>query len=456
MASTLSLSASGLRGRVGEGLGPPAVHRYAAALGTYVDGEPVVLGRDTRRSAPMLAQAAAAALRSCGCRVWDVGVAPAAFVQYLTGKLGAGGLLVTGAHHPGGWMALLPLGRSGACASPIEGQNLIELYHAQRFRQLRYGGIGGVSPVPPEWEEKYLDQLCARLDTAGIAKAKLTVVADFCNGAGSNLGKRFADRLGLKLIAINDREDGVLPHDPEPRPRASVQVQALMGPLGADAGFVFSSDLERLAIVTDDGETLSEEYTYPLIADHFLARRGALTEPVNVVANLSTTRTLEHVVSAHGANLVKSAVGAPAVLDRMYDTHAVLAGEGCGSIALGADYPYYDGLLMMGLFLEALALNGHTARQRVDRLLRYAIVKRQISCPVVAAYSLVNRLRQLYPDLEPDDTDGLRFDWPEGWVHLRVSQTERSLRLIAEWPDMETARRKAGEVQAGLERMVAE
>jgi phosphomannomutase len=452
MAANLSLGVSGMHGLIGSGITPQNAIRYASAIGTYLDGGPVVVGIDTRTSSAMLRHAAFAALMGCGCEIHDSGVCPSPVLQHLVRELGAaGGLLIGAGHHPAEWNALIPISASGAYASPLEAQSLLELYHSQDYRLGTWRDAGSVRPVPAAMKRAYVDTVFARVDAGAIREARLTVVADYCNGSGGDLGRELLGRLGVRCVAINDRGDSFLPHDPEPRPRASVQARALMAPLDADAGFVFNSDMTRMAIVSDSGETLSEEYTLPLLADHVL---GSLREPCTVVTNVCTTRTLDDVVRRHGSELDKTAVGQAQVVDRMLELRSPLAGEGCGSVAYGGGTYGYDGFLMMALFLEALASSEVSATDLARRLRRFHLVKRKILCPVSHAYSLIHRLPDRFPDAAQSEFDGLRFDWDAGWVHVRHSKTEPAIRLIVEWETPRGAIEMADRFRALIEREI--
>ena len=260
----------------------------------------------------------------------------------------------------------------------------------------------------------------------------------------------FASELGLEMVAINDKYNGFLPHDPEPRPRASMQVQALIEPLNADIGFCFNSDMSRCAMVTEDGETLSEEYSFPLVANHILAQES---DPATVVTNISTTRALDDVVSRHRATLIKCPVGQSTVIDKMQESKAILAGEGCGSVAYSKHQPAYDGWMMMAKVLEAMALNEATSSELVTNLNRqYNIRKRRIFCPTAKSYSVIHQLRDAFPDAEINDMDGLRFDWEDGWAHIRPSNTSPIVRLIVEWKGKEAAIEKLNEFSSHVER----
>jgi phosphomannomutase len=450
---SLRLGTSGMRGRVGAALTPALAMDFASALGTYLDGGSVVVACDTRFSSDMFRNAVISAMMGCGCNVLDAGIASAPELHFYVPHLDAdAGLLIGGGHHPGGWNALVPLSRTGAVFNYAQLQELLDVYHSHRYRWAGWSATGHVSVVPGDVREAFLDAVCARLDRDAIAAADLTVVADFCNGSGTRITQRFGARLGINLISINTIASGVLPHSPEPRPRSSQQVQSLIAPLAAEIGFVFNSDMSRAALVTSSGETLSEEYTFPLTAELVLARAA---QPLRVVTNCCTTRTLDDIVARHNGKLHKTKVGESFIIDRMIELHADLAGDGSGSTAFADHLFGFDNLMMMGVVLEALATQRRGSAELAQTLPRYHIIKRAIPCPSAHAYTLLRSVRDHFADAELSEEDGFRFDWPDGWIHLRASMTEPIVRMIVEWKSREVAEDKALYVRGLLERLVA-
>jgi len=449
----LRLGTAGMRGEIGSGLTPPLAINLAAALGTWIGGGAVVVGCDTRNSSPMLYNAVVSALLGCGCRVYDAGVCPAPLLHFLVPYLEAdAGILIGAGHHPANWNALVPLGSNGAYLNRIQVQELLDVYHSGEYSYCDGARLGRVKPVPEGAMDVYIDRLLAPIDIGAIAAAEYTVIADFCNGSGSIMGPALANRLGIKMISLNDTLSGVLPHDPEPRPRSSSQVQSIMAPLQAAAGFVFNSDVSRIAVVSDDRETLSEEYTYPLVAQHVLCRRPA---GQIIVTNPCSTRTLDDIATRYQGEVVKTKVGQAFVVDAMVETGAVLGGDGSGSVAMAGGVRGYDSFLAMALLLEAMAVNRTRMSDLASALPRYHLNKRKIPCPPATAYKMLRSLRNMIGDARVSEEDGLRFDWRDGWVHLRSSATEPVIRMIVEWKTREEAEDKAMQMQGLLERLVS-
>jgi phosphomannomutase len=225
-----------------------------------------------------------------------------------------------------------------------------------------------------------------------------------------------------------------------------------MKPLKADIGFVFNSDMSRSAIVTDVGETLSEEYSFPIVADHVLSKSPPESA---VVSNCCTTRTLDEVVAARGGVLYKAKVGQSHTIDKMFETSAVLAGDGSGSVAIAAGVPGFDSFALMILVLESMAASGLKSSEIAEKLPRYEIIKRSVPCPSAHAYSVLRSLRGSFPDAALSEDDGLRFDWKDGWVHLRASMTEPIVRMIVEWKGREEAEDMAMRISSMIERLVS-
>ena len=449
----LRLGTAGMRGEIGSGITPILAIDYASALGTYVDGAPVVIARDSRFSSPMLKEAAAAALMGCGCDVLDAGVCPAPAMQFLVSRLGAkAGLLIGAGHHPANWNAIVPISDSGAYMNETQTQSLLDIYHSHLFKRAGFADIGREFQVSDSDLEAYLDNLCAVLNVDLIASSNFSVVMDLCNGSGCRLHARFAKRLGIDGIPVNDEISGVLPHDPEPRPRSAAQVKSLIRHLNADAGFVFNSDISRVSVVTDDGETLSEEYTFPLAVDRMVSREFGSAS--TIVTNSCTTQTLDDVAAERGAVVDKTRVGQSPIIDRLLEIGADAAGDGSGSFAMADAGPAFDGFLAMGMILESMSANSATSSELSALLPKHHLRKLKVTCPSSRAYTLLRNLSEHFPDAVCSEIDGHRFDWPDGWIHFRAAMTEPIIRVIIEWRTKEEADDRALRVRGLLERLV--
>lgn len=442
----------GLRGRIGDSLSPEMVIDFSCAFGTFTDGGRILLGRDTRISSPMLHASVVAGLLSTGCEVLDFGICPAPVLQFAVERHGAAGAVcISGGHTRMGYNALTLIGSNGAYLEPVGGEVVLDIYHARDFRRCAWDRQG-VCRVVDDFLPAYLAALEAALDTAAIRKAGLTVLIDPVNGAGCRYLQPFAERLGIKLVAINADESGYMAHDPEPRPRNAKQVSSLIGYVKGDIGFVLSSDVGRVALVSEDGETASEEFVLPVVARHVLAR-----SPGVLVTNCCTTRMVDDVAALRGTRVVKTPVGQAFIMAGLADESGVIGGEGNGSVALPSFSRAFDGFLAMGLVLEAMAQSGRRASELLAQLPRYHIVKRQLYGEPHRCYRALETLQadgEWVGDGRLDATDGIRLDWDDGWIHLRASQTEPMIRIISESASRPMAAERAAVAARRLESLL--
>jgi phosphomannomutase len=440
---TLRLASFGMRGFVGKSLTPRAAMDFAAAFGTFVDGGRVLLGRDTRYSSPMFHSAVAASLMSCGCEVLDFGICPTPVIQFSVKPYAAAGAIsISGGHNQMGWNALTLIGADGAFLEPSAGESVLDAYHATDFLLRDATHIGTVVPTA-DFFEPYLKALAAMVDREAIRRAGYTVLIDPVGGAGCPYLEDFAREFGLRLVAINGEPSGYLAREPEPRPRSALQMASFIRHVKGHAGFVLSSDMGRLSLVSETGEPLSEEYTLPLVARHVLKRRVG-----PVVTNICTSRMVEDVAASAGAPLVKTPVGQAYVVARMIDESAPVGGEGSGGVAVSGFSRAFDGFLVMALILEHMAVTGEPLSAVVRSLPRYQQVKRSTPCRSLVGYQLIEHLAAAADRFAPDSidmTDGVRFDWEDGWLHARVSHTEQLIRVISEARSRQVAEGRAEE-----------
>jgi phosphomannomutase len=437
----LRLASFGIRGFVGESLTPKAVMDFACAFGTFVEGGRVLVGRDTRYSSPMIHAAVVSSLVSCGCEVLDFGICPTPLLQFSARPCGAAGAVsISGGHNGMGWNALALIGPDGAFLEPVGGETVLDIFHAGDFLKAGHNAMGEVR-AHTGFAGPYFEALVLQVDAAAVRARNLTVLIDPVGGAGCPFLEAFARHLGFNLVAINAQPSGYLAREPEPRPRSALQMASFIRYVKGDIGFVLSSDMGRLSIVTEVGEPVSEEYTFALIARHVLGRRQG-----PVVTNCCTTRTIDDIASARGVPVIRTAVGQAFILSALADEQAVIGGEGSGSCALPEFSRAFDGFLMMGLLLEAMALRGATISALLGELPRYHIVKRRIPTAARSAYQALDAIRERIGELGEgrlDFTDGLRVDWEDGWLHVRPSHTEQIMRVISESTSRATAEARA-------------
>ncbi|MGD2295059.1 MAG: phosphoglucosamine mutase [Candidatus Aminicenantes bacterium] len=423
----LKIGISGVRGIVGDTITPELVMDFACAFGTFLRTGKVLVGRDTRISGPMLHSAAISALLSTGCDVIDLGICPAPILQYLVKKKRTrGAVSISAGHNDAEWNALTFIDAEGTYLNEFQGEEILDLYHLEKFRKASAEKLGMLT-VSQDHFQTYFKALRNFLDVDKIKKTRFKVVIDACNGGGAGIIDLFCENLGCELIPVNNTPDGYFPHDPEPRPRYGSEVASIIKITGADIGFLLNSDVSRVSLVTETGETLSEEYTFPLVADYYLKNN-----PGTVITNQSTSRKIEDVAERHGCRVLRTRVGQSYIIQSLIYEEAVLAGDGSGSAALRKFQPAFDGFLTMGLILESLAAEEQTASEKARKLPKYHIIKHKVYCPPHKAHSLVGRVRKLYSRSQTDLLDGVRVETKDGWIHVRTSATEPMIRIISE------------------------
>jgi phosphomannomutase len=437
----LKIGIAGVRGIVGQTITPELVLNFACAFGTWLDGGTVLVGRDTRRTGPMLHSATLSALISTGCSVLDMGIAPTPVLQFMVRALRAsGGVSISAGHNSKDWNALTFINREGTYLNSFQGEEVLDLYHLGQFARMPVEKLGIVEPLR-DYLAIYLDALGAFIDVESISHASLRVVVDCCNGAGAGLVDELGRRLGCEMIAVNNEQSGYFPHDPEPKPRNAQQVASVMGVIGADAGFLTNSDVSRVSLVASREEAFSEEITFPLVAKSYLERK-----PGPLVTTLMTSRIIDDIAAAMNCPVVKTRVGQSHVVEAMLLEDAVIGGEGSGGVAVAAFQPAFDGFLTIALVLEAMAKSTMALRDLAAGLPRYHMVKEQVPCPLPRAYSIVNEVRKHYPGDWVETSDGLRLDSESGWIHIRASATEPLVRVYIEDTSKERAGEKAEEI----------
>ena len=437
----LKIGISGVRGIVGESITPRLVMDFAGAFGTFVNAKPVLIARDTRISGPMLHAACVSALLSSGCSVLDLGVCPTPILQLLVKPLRAmGGISITAGHNDIRWNALTFVSRDGTYLNSFQGAEVLDIYHLGKFKKVTTDHLGRIKDTERA-VDTYFEILGTFIHSASVAQAGLKVVIDACNGAGAPFLGRLAETLGFELIPINHEPNGFFPHDPEPRPRNAQQVVSIVKAVGADVGFLLNSDVSRVSIVTEMGESLSEEFTFPLVANDFLKDRCG-----PVITNLSTSRMIEDVTRSRDCPLIRTKVGQSYAIQSLLQENGVMAGEGSGGVALAKFQPAFDGFLTMGAILEAMARRGKKISELVEELPRYHIVKEKIYCPQTKIHSVVNEVKRFFHKHDLDTSDGIRVEDKHGWVQVRTSGTEPMIRIISEDRAKDRARQRADEV----------
>lgn len=432
-------SVAGVRGVVGESLTPELVTRFATAFGTFRNAGTIVVGRDTRVSGVMLKHLVFGGLMSAGCKIIDIDVAPTPTAALMVKELGAdGGVVISGSHNPAEWNALKFFNEQGMYLNETQWHQLQDLFYQGTFRTVNWEGLQDVEPYTKAYEV-HIRRVLKAVPPERIRKARLRVVLDSCNGAGSVITPLLLEKLGCEVVPMHCDPTGVFPHNPEPVFINLGDLCEAVPKTGADVGFAQDADADRLAIVDERGHFLGEEYTLALAARHVLRHRRGL-----VVTNLSTSRLVEDVAREMGARVVRTRVHEIHVAERMRTESAVIGGEGNGGVIDPRVHLTRDSLAAMALILEELAETGKTISELAAELPRYVMRKCKVPTTYTAAMNTLTDIKNRYqPEadagrLRIDYTDGIRLDWEDSWVHVRPSGTEPALRVICE---AETAER---------------
>lgn len=424
---TLKISISGVRGVIGESLTPILLTRFAQAFGTYVGARTIVIGRDPRTSGEMVRKAVIAGLLSSGCRIIDIGVCPVPTIQLLVCHHRAhGGIAITASHNPAEWNALKFIGRDGFFLNTGQAHELLDIYH-----QGEYTRVGGAEMREVVEQSGATDlHIQTIVDAVGrlpVLKRKLRVVLDACNGAGSLAGPKLLEALGAEVFTINVTPDGSFPRPAEPLPENLDDLCAAVKTHGADVGFAQDMDADRLAVVSEEGVAIGEEYTLLLATLNVLGKT-----PGPVVANLSSTSALAEVVSRFGCRLFQSKIGEVNVTEEMQKQGAIIGGEGNGGVIYPRVNFARDSLVGIALILHLLAETGQSVTELVSSLPRFAMIKEKMACPSDKISAILRVLRQEYAAQPMDLRDGVKVTLPDGWFLVRGSNTEPIIRVIAE------------------------
>ena len=446
---------SGIRGTIGgrgaDCLNPQNAVSFTAAFAALLKAEfpetplVVVVGRDGRISGPVLQDLVTATLRSMGVSVVDVGLSTTPSVEMAVPYHKAhGGIILTASHNPREWNALKLLNASGEFISSAAGKKLLEIAETGNFNFAGVMDLGQTS-CDTESIQRHIASILAHplVNKSAIAAAGFKIGLDAINSTGALAVPALLDALGVRLAhGINMDVTGDFAHNPEPLPAHLSQLSSLVSDNNLDLGISVDPDVDRLAFVCEDGTLFGEEYTLVAVADYVLSKRKG-----NTVSNLSSSRALRDVTIAHGGQYHASAVGEVHVVARMKETNAVIGGEGNGGVILPDLHYGRDALAGIALFLSLLAEKQLRLTELRARYPQYEIVKEKIDLnPGMQLSSVLDSIKEAFKGDQMDETDGVKIDFPEGWVHLRPSNTEPIIRVYAESTGIQEAKRLANRV----------
>lgn len=430
---TLIMSVSGVRGLVGKTMTPILAAELGAAWGSHLGGGSVVVGRDSRPSGSMLQCGLVSGLMACGCEAIDLGIVSTPGTALMIRETGAaGGVVLTASHNPAEWNGVKFLTAQGCAPPPEDAEKVFARYRARDFAYKDHTGVGR-RRNDDSTHERHVGRVLSVVDVDRIRQRRVRVVLDSVNGAGGLGGRLLLERLGCEVFHINAEANGRFAHTPEPTAENLVDLCDVVLKHRADVGFAQDPDADRLAIVDNTGRYIGEEYTVALAGKHLLAKR-----PGPIAVNLSTSRMIDDLAAAAGATVYRTAVGEANVAAAMIAHGCILGGEGNGGVIDPRIIAVRDSFAGMALVLELLAYDSRPLNQIVDDIPAYVMLKRKYDLSRERIDAWLARMRGS-ADGHVNNSDGIRIDWPQGWVHLRASNTEPIARVIAEAADARTA-----------------
>jgi len=431
----LIVSVSGVRGIVGRGLTADVAARFGAAFGSTVAGKRVVLCRDGRPSGDMLRHAVIAGLLELGCTVEDIGIAPTPTCGFAVRQLqAAGGIQITASHNPAQWNGLKMFGADGAVQSAENGAVVRGLYESNDFARPAWDGIG-TSRVPPAVEGDHARAVLDTVSVATVASQAFRVFLDANAGAGGPLGTQLLQDLGCAVVEYECTPTGRFAHPPEPIPAHLTDVAPWVASSESAVGFVLDPDSDRLALIDETGTCISEEVTLALAVKYRLRR-----DKGSVVINMSTSRMVEDIARDAGCDCLRSAVGEANVVGLMRERNAIIGGEGNGGVIDPRVGWVRDPFVGMAFILSLMAEEGKPFSRLVAELPRYSMLKTKYEVSREKLAATFDALKVRWREARVNTVDGLRLDGPDWWLHVRGSNTEPVVRVIAEAPTEEQTR----------------
>jgi phosphomannomutase len=452
---TLIKSISGIRGIIGDGLSPAEITGFTSAYAAFIKKTTgkqrikVIVGRDARVSGRMVSAMVSSTLMSCSADVTDIGLATTPTVEMAVTECGAdGGIIITASHNPAQWNALKLLNSRGEFLSATEGEEILRMAEEGKFTYAGYQEIGSYSEDSLQLK-KHIDKVLALplVNVRAIRQAKFKVAFDAVNSVGGIALPVLLDALGVESVfPLNATPDGLFAHNPEPLPEHLTEIAKIVKDHTADVGFVVDPDVDRLAIIMEDGNFFGEEYTLVAVSDYILSHT-----PGNTVSNMSSTRALRDITEKHGGQYFASAVGEVNVVDMMKKRGAIIGGEGNGGVIYPELHYGRDALVGIALFLSHLALSGKKCSELRKTYPDYFMSKNKVTLkPGASINELFSAVKSRYNEFPINDIDGLKIDFDKGWVHLRQSNTEPIMRIYAEGTSMDQANSYAAKIKQDI------
>ncbi|MCQ2206712.1 MAG: phosphoglucosamine mutase [Paludibacteraceae bacterium] len=438
---TLIKSISGIRGTIGgkvdDNLTPLDIVKFTSAYAMWVkknsknSKHKIVVGRDARLSGPMVDKIVTATLSGMGMDVVNIGLATTPTTEIAVQKEKAdGGIIITASHNPKQWNALKLLNSNGEFLNKEDGNLVLEMAAAEDFNYADIDSMGEVI-YKDNYNDIHIDDVLKLklVDVEAIKKANFTVAIDCVNSVGGVILPNLLKKLGVNnIVELNCEATGHFAHTPEPIPENLTQISDLLKGGKADVGFVVDPDVDRLAIICENGDMFGEEYTLVSVADYILSHTKG-----NTVSNLSSTRALRDVTRAHGGTYTAAAVGEVNVVTKMKEVNAVIGGEGNGGVIYPESHYGRDALVGIALFLTMMAKKAKKVSEIKKEYPPYEISKNKIQLtPEIDVDLILEKMKAKYSNEDVTDIDGVKIDFPTKWVHLRKSNTEPIIRIYSE------------------------
>ena len=450
----LIVSISGIRGIIGNSLGPAEATNFGMAFGSFLaqqssDRQPrICVGRDSRPSGPMIAAAINAGLMATGCNVVDLGIVTTPGVALMARHLSCdGGIVITASHNPVEYNGIKFLRSDGIAFPADQALDIQQRYYDSQFNQ-----VDSIRTGRQESNSKthavHIDTVLQLCDKNLIASKRFKVVLDSVNGAGCVVTANLLSGLGCELIHLNERPTGLFAHTPEPTADNLAELGPRIVEHRAMIGFAQDPDADRLALIDETGRYIGEEYTLALAAKYIFSKKTG-----TAAVNLSTSRMIDDLAVAAGCTVLRTPVGEAHVANAMVANDCIIGGEGNGGVIDLRVGPVRDSLVGIVLVLQLLAETNKTLSQLVEEIPSYQMVKTKFPCPADKAQSVLNTVKQHYErsaadGAKVDTSDGIRIDLPDSWVQLRASNTEPIMRIMAESSDRELTQRLIADVQS--------
>lgn len=452
---TLIKSISGIRGTIGgapeDGLSPLAIVKFVSAYATFIrentksTTNKIVVGRDARISGPMVKQIVIGTLTGMGFDVIDLDMATTPTTEFaVIQEKACGGIILTASHNPKQWNALKLLNERGEFLNAEDGAEVLRLAESESFSYADVDNLGKVT-IDNTYKQKHIEHVLALdlVDVEAIKAANFRVAIDCVNSVGGIVLPDLLYALGVKeIFKLHCAPHGNFSHNPEPLPEHLTEISALMPQAKADVGFVVDPDVDRLAIICENGEMFGEEYTLVAVSDYVLSQT-----PGNTVSNLSSSRALRDVTRSYGCEYNAAAVGEVNVVTKMKETNAVIGGEGNGGVIYPASHYGRDSLVGIALFLTHLAKKKMKVSELRATYPPYFISKQKVELtPEIDVDGILAKVKTQFAQYGITDIDGVKIDFPDKWVHLRKSNTEPIIRIYSEAHTMEEAEELGGQL----------